>query len=62
MESAASGEKRNPCILVMSNWSAHAISEEPKTFATNLASFAAVMLIEFDEVYCIYQGESGFGF
>ena len=62
VESEATGKKRRPCILVMSNWSAHALAEEANTLATELTSFAAVMLIEVDEVYCIYQNESCLGF
>ncbi len=62
VESAATGEERRPCILVMSNWSAHSLAEESSTLATKLASFAAVMLIEVDEVYCIFRNESCVGF
>lgn len=54
VESAAIGSQRRPCMLVMSNWSAHVLASECSQFGTALAFFDVVMLIEFDEVYCIY--------
>ena len=54
VESAAIGGHRRPCMLVMSNWSAHGLASECSRFGTVLAFFDVVMLIEFDEVYCIY--------
>ena len=54
LESAAIGGQRRPCILVMSNWSRHALAAESSRFGAELSFFDVVMLIEFDEVYCIY--------
>ena len=54
VESAAIGGQRRPCMLVISNWSAHALADESNRFGEELSSFDAVMLIEGDEVYCIY--------
>ena len=54
VESAAIGGQRRPCMLVMSNWSAHALAAESSRFGAALSFFDAVMLIEFDEVHCIY--------
>ena len=53
MENAAIGGHRRPCMLVMSNWSAHALAAESSLFAAELSFFDVVMLIESDEVYCI---------
>ena len=53
-ERAAIGGQRRPCMLVMSNWSAHALVAECSRFGAALSFFDVVMLIEFDEVYCIY--------
>ena len=53
-ESSAIGGNRRPCMLVMSNWSAHALVAACSRFGAALSFFDAVMLIEFDEVYCIY--------
>ena len=55
VESAAIGGQRRPCMLVMSNWSAHPLSAESSNFGSYLSFFDAVMLIEFDEVHCIYS-------
>ena len=38
----------------MSNWSVHPLAAEFSRFGADLSSFDVVMLIEFDEVYCIY--------
>ena len=54
-ESAATGGQRQRCILVMSNWSAHVLAGEASRFGAALSFFDIVMLIEFDEVYCIYS-------
>ena len=54
VESAAIGGQRRRCMLVMSNWSAHALVAECSRFDAVLSFFDVVMLIEFDEVYCIY--------
>ena len=54
VESAAIGGQRRPCILVMSNWSAHPLAAEFSRFGADLSSFEVVILIEFDEVYCVY--------
>ena len=54
VESAAIGGQRRPCILIMSNWSAHALADESSRFGAELSFFDVVMLIEFDEVYCVY--------
>ena len=54
VESAAIGGQRRPCMLVMSNWSAHPLAAESNRFGAELSFFYAVMLIEFDEVHCIY--------
>ena len=54
VESVAIGGQRRPCMLVMSNWSAHPLAAEFSRFGADLSSFDVVMLIEFDEVYCIY--------
>ena len=53
-ERAAIGGQRRPRMLVMSNWSAHALVAECSRFGAALSFFDVVMLIEFDEVYCIY--------
>ena len=54
VESAAIGGQRRPCMLVMSNWSAHPLAAESSRFGTELSFFDVVMLIEFDEVHCLY--------
>ena len=54
VESAAIGGQRRPCMLVMSNWSAHPLAAESSRFGAELSAFDVVMLIEFDEGYCIY--------
>ena len=54
MESAAIRGQQRPCMLVISNWSAHQLALELRRFGADLSSFDVVMLIEFDEVYCIY--------
>ena len=54
VESAAIGGQRRQCMLVMSNWSAHALAAESSRFDAELSFFDVVILIEFDEVYCIY--------
>ena len=54
VESAAIGDQRRRCMLVMSNWSAHPLIAESSRFGSELAFFDAVMLIEFDEVHCIH--------
>ena len=53
-ESTAIGSWRRPCMLVMSNWSAHALVDQCGRFGAALSFFDVVMLIEFDEVYCVY--------
>ena len=55
VESAAIRGQRRRCMLVMSNWSAHALVAECSWFGEALSFFDVVMLIEFDEVYCIYS-------
>ena len=55
VESAALGGQRRPCILVVSNWSAHALAAECSRLGALLSFFDVVMLIEFDEVYRIYS-------
>ena len=52
--SASIEGQRRLCMLVMSNWSAHALVAECSRFGAALSFFDVVMLIEFDEVYCIY--------
>ena len=54
LENTAIGGQRRLCMLVISNWSPHALIGESNRFSAGLSSFVAVMLIEFDEVYCIY--------
>ena len=54
VESAAIGGQRRRCMLVMSNWSPHSLAAEYSRFGAALSFFDVVMLIEFDEVYCIY--------
>ena len=54
VEGAANEGQQRPCMLVMSNWSAHALADESSVFGEDLSLFDAVMLIEFDEVRCIY--------
>ena len=54
VENAAIGDQRRRCMLVMSNWSAHALVADCSRFGAALSFFDVVMLIEFDEVYCIY--------
>ena len=55
VESAAIGGQRRPCMLVISNWSAHALAKEFSRFGAELSFFDVVMLIEVDKVYCIYS-------
>ena len=54
VESTAIGGRQRPCMLVMSNWSAHALAAACSGFGATLSFFDAVMLIEVDEVYRIY--------
>ena len=54
VESSAIGGQRRSCILVISNWSRHALAAEYGRFGPDLSSFDVVMLIESDKVYCIY--------
>ena len=54
VESAAIRGQRRPCMLVMSNWSAHALAAESSRLGAALSFFDVVMLTEFDEVCCIY--------
>ena len=54
VESTAIRGQQQPCILVMSNWSAHELVAECSRFRAALSFFDVVMLIEFDKVYCIY--------
>ena len=54
VESVAIEGQRRPCMLVMSNWSAHPLAAEFSRFGADLSSFDVVILIECDEVYCIY--------
>ena len=54
VESTAIGGRQRPYMLVMSNWSAHALAAAYSRFGAALSFFDAVMLIELDEVYCIY--------
>ena len=54
VESETTGGQRRPCMLVMSNWSAHALAGESSRFGRELSFFDVVMLIEFDEVHRIY--------
>ena len=53
VESAAIGGQPRPCMLVVSNWSAHTLAGESSRFGAETSFFDAVMLIEFDEVYWI---------
>ena len=54
VESTAIRGQQQPCILVMSNWSAHELVAECSRFRAAQSFFDVVMLIEFDKVYCIY--------
>ena len=54
VESATIGGQRRPCMLVMSNWSRHALAAVSSRFVAELSFFDVVMLIEFDEVYRIH--------
>ena len=54
VEGEAIGSQRRPCMLVVSNWSAHALADESSRFGAELSFFDVVMLIEQDEVYCIH--------
>ena len=54
LASTASLGQRRPCVLVMSNWSAHALRGESNRLDGELTFFDAVMLIESDEVYLIW--------
>ena len=55
MESAAIEGERRLCMLVVSNWSAHALADQPSHLREDLSPFDVVMLIEGDEAYCIYS-------
>ncbi len=48
------GDQRRSCMLVVSNWSAHALVDECSRLGSPISFFDVVMLIEFDEVYCVY--------
>ena len=54
VKNTAIGDQRRPCMLVVSNWSAHALVDECSRLGSPISFFDVVMLIEFDEVYCVY--------
>ena len=54
VESKAVGGRRRPCMLVVSNWSAHALADQSSHFGRELSFFDVVMLIEFDHVHLIH--------
>ena len=54
LERAAIEGQRRDSMLVVSNWSAHALLDECSRLGAALSSFDVVMLIEFDDVHCIH--------
>ena len=53
MEKANSEGPWRPCMLVISNWSAHSLAAESNSLSEGLDLFDFVILIESDEIYCL---------
>ena len=53
VERAAEGTPQKPCVLVISNWSVHKISDESYWSKEDLRAFEAVILLEWDDIHYI---------
>lgn len=55
VEKAAAGNSGNPCVLVVSNFSPHKLDDASSWPREDLRAFAAVLLVDGDEVRHIPQ-------